>query len=353
MVLAATNTVSSSEPAQILASRSSSALSANGGADAAISSSSTVANGAGGGALRTRTADMQGGRLLALLVFVGLSLLSYKYLHSGELAHFVLKIQANPLGSLHVFVLFHVAAVVLLFPAMLLQAITGALYGLYAGLLVSWFASSVGQALAFLLGRYLFRASVKSYLVTRVPNFPQIEAAIKKEGWKLMCLLRLSPILPYNILNYAAALTPISFLAYSLSSAAAIIPWTCLYVYLGTLSTSVVAELARGKVVPQYRYRRANPVAGGADGAVVGAADGGADDDDGSRIHMLVSSSIYMALLCVTIVYGYVLSKRAITSVLKSVEDGGPGAGGGAGRSGGGGGGSSADVELATSSTKP
>lgn len=50
-----------------------------------------------------------------------------------------------------------------------------------------------------------------------------------------MCLLRLSPILPYNILNYAAALTPISFFAYSLSSAAAIIPWTCLYVYLGEL----------------------------------------------------------------------------------------------------------------------
>ncbi|EFJ52800.1 hypothetical protein VOLCADRAFT_86135 [Volvox carteri f. nagariensis] len=259
---------------------------------------------------------MQGGRLLALLVFAGLSLLSYKYVHSGELAHFVLKIQANPLGSLHVFVLFHISAVVLLFPAMLLQAITGALYGLYAGLVVSWFASAVGQSLAFLLGRYLFRSSVKAYLVQRVPNFPQIEAAIKKEGWKLMCLLRLSPILPYNILNYAAALTPISFFAYSLSSAAAIIPWTCLYVYLGTLSTSVVAELARGKLVPQYRYRRANP-----------GGDGGDSDSDGSRIHMLVSSSIYMALLCVTIVYGYVLSKRAITSVLKSVGDAGPGSG--------------------------
>lgn len=54
------------------------------------------------------------------------------------------------------------------------QAITGALYGLYVGLALSWFASSVGQALAFLLGRYLFRASVKAYLLQRVPNFPQI-----------------------------------------------------------------------------------------------------------------------------------------------------------------------------------
>ncbi|GIL77864.1 hypothetical protein Vretimale_6601 [Volvox reticuliferus] len=321
-----------SETAQIISSRSSSALSANGGTDATVGSSSTVANSGvlPAGGLRTRAADMQGGKLLALLVFVGLSLLSYKYVHSGELAHFVLKIQANPLGSLHVFVLFHIMAVVLLFPAMLLQAITGALYGLYAGLIVSWFASSVGQSLAFLLGRYLFRASVKAYLVQRVTNFPQIEAAIRKEGWKLMCLLRLSPILPYNILNYAAALTPISFFAYSLASAVAIVPWTCLYVYLGTLSTSVLAELARGKLVPQYKYRRTNP-------------DGSGDDEyDGTRVHMLVSSSIYMALLCVTIIYGYVLSKRAITSVLKSVGDGGPGSGTGSAAVG-----SGSDIELA------
>ncbi|KXZ52195.1 hypothetical protein GPECTOR_10g826 [Gonium pectorale] len=65
--------------------------------------------------------EIQAGKLLALVVFVGLSLLSYKYVHSGELAHFVLKIQANPVGSLHIFLLFHIAAVVFLFPAMLLQ----------------------------------------------------------------------------------------------------------------------------------------------------------------------------------------------------------------------------------------
>lgn len=286
---------------------------------------------------RGRGADLQAGKLLALVVFVGLSLLSYKYVHNGQLAAFVLRIQENPVGSLHLFIAFHILAVVLLFPAMLLQAITGALYGLYVGLALSWFASSVGQALAFLLGRYLFRASVKAYLLQRVPNFPQIEMAIKKEGWKLMCLLRLSPILPYNILNYAAALTPISFLAYTLSSALAIIPWTVLYVYLGTLSTSVVAELARGKFVTQPQV-------------VVGSGTSG-HEGGGMRLQMLLSSTLYCALLAVTIVYGYVLSKRAITSVLKSVADQGPGSGSEpAGSAGGSGGGSAADVELASGS---
>ncbi len=51
------------------------------------------------------------------------------------------------------------------------------------GLALSWFASSVGQALAFLLGRYLFRASVKAYLLQRVPNFPQI---VSGAGWRGM-----------------------------------------------------------------------------------------------------------------------------------------------------------------------
>jgi uncharacterized membrane protein YdjX (TVP38/TMEM64 family) len=114
---------------------------------------------------------------------------------------------------------------------MLLQVLSGALYSFYVGLLLSWFATSVGQALAFLLGRYLFRRSVKAYLIERVPNFPLIDATMKREGWKLMCLLRLSPLLPYNVLNYAAALTPIPFISYTLSSSLGIIPWTCLCTY--------------------------------------------------------------------------------------------------------------------------
>lgn len=69
------------------------------------------------------------------------------------------------------------------------------------------------------------------------------------------------------------------------------------------------------------------------------------------RLQMLLSSTLYCALLAVTIVYGYVLSKRAITSVLKSVADQGPGSGSEpAGSAGGSGGGSAADVELASGS---
>lgn len=55
-----------------------------------------------------------------------------------------------------------------------------------------------------------------------------------------VCLLRLSPVLPYNILNYALAITPVPFWVFTCASTFATVPWTALYVYLGTLSTNLM-----------------------------------------------------------------------------------------------------------------
>lgn len=186
-------------------------------------------------------------RLCLLVSFVVLSALTYMYLDAGRLTAFLIMVQNDPGGTVHVFLLFYTLAVVLLFPCMILQVVSGALYGFWVGMLVSWMATSVGQCLAFLLGRYLFRQLVKNYLHRTWPSFHSIDAAMRQEGWKLVCLLRLSPVLPYNILNYALALTPVSFLTFTIASAVATIPWTALYVYIGTFSTDLVA-LSRGKI---------------------------------------------------------------------------------------------------------
>lgn len=164
--------------------------------------------------------------------------------HTSVCTWSCLQIQGNPYGYLHSFLVAYTMSVIFLFPCMIVQVISGALYGFWMGLLISWFATSVGQSVAFLIGRYLFRPTVKSYLHSTWPSFPAIDAAIKKEGWRLVCLLRLSPVLPYNVLNYALAITPVSFWVFSIASAVATIPWTALYVYLGTFSTDLV-ELSR------------------------------------------------------------------------------------------------------------
>lgn len=228
-------------------------------------------------------------RMCLLLTFLLLSGLSYLYVDTGKLQMFLLIVQSDPWGTAHVFLAVYALSVVLLFPCMIMQVISGALYGFWMGLLVSWLATSIGQSLAFLLGRYLFRAPVKAYLHQTWPSFPTIDAAIKQEGCKLVCLLRLSPVLPYNILNYALALTPVSFLVFSAASAVATIPWTCLYVYIGTFSTDVMA-LARGKI--SY--------------------------DSGTNMALSILSMVFMV---VTTVYGYIWSNRAIVAVLKDVSE--------------------------------
>ena len=77
------------------------------------------------------------------------------------------------------------------------------------------------------------------------PRFRAIDEAIGKEGPKIVFLLRLSPIFPYNLLNYALGLTRVKFGSYVLASWIGMLPGTLMYVYLGSLAGSI-ATLATG-----------------------------------------------------------------------------------------------------------
>ena len=55
--------------------------------------------------------------------------------------------------------------------------------------------------------RYLLREAVVAWLAARFPKWPAIDAALSREGWKLVTLLRLSPLVPWNVLNYALSVT--------------------------------------------------------------------------------------------------------------------------------------------------
>lgn len=172
-------------------------------------------------------------------------------LDSRTIEQFVIVLKRNPLGTLPLFFSFYIVAIVLLFPGMVLQVIAGALYGLWIGLFVAWIATSAGQAFAFLLGRYLFRSTVSGFLTKRVPNFAVVENALAQEGWKLVCLLRISPIIPYNVLNYVLAVTSIGFWTFTIASAVSILPYTVGYVYLGSVSSDIFAVLrGEAKVDP-------------------------------------------------------------------------------------------------------
>ena len=105
--------------------------------------------------------------------------------------------------------------------------------------------STVGAALAFLCGRFFFRGWVQRK-IEEMPKFQAVERAIQKNGFYIVFLLRLSPIFPFNVLNYALGATTVQFWAYVLASWIGMGPGTFLYVYIGWAATSAASAKATG-----------------------------------------------------------------------------------------------------------
>ena len=139
----------------------------------------------------------------------------------------------------------YVAATLLLLPGSILTAGAGLAYGPLWGTLLVSPVSVLAATLAFLLGRGIARKRV-ARRIAQHPRFSAIDEAIGDSGFKIVLLLRLSPIFPFNLLNYALGLTRVSLRDYVLASLLGMLPGTFLYVYLGSLVTSA-SELLSGK----------------------------------------------------------------------------------------------------------
>jgi uncharacterized membrane protein YdjX (TVP38/TMEM64 family) len=146
-------------------------------------------------------------------------------------------------GALYAVV--YIAGTALFFPGLPLTLGAGFLYGAIIGTLVVSPASVAGATLAFLIARYLAR----DWVTRRIKKYPQAAAmdrAIEKNGFKAVVLLRLQPVLPFNILNYALGLTSIRLRDYMLASWIGMFPATVLYVYLGSVMNDI-SDLLRGR----------------------------------------------------------------------------------------------------------
>jgi len=146
-----------------------------------------------------------------------------------------------------VFVAGYVAACVAFVPGALLTIAAGVIFGLGRGVLCVFAGALLGSTAAFLVSRHLARRAIEKR-VAADPRFAAIDQAIARDGLKIVFLLRLSPVFPFNLLNYALGLTRVSLRDYLLASAG-MIPGTLLYVYYGTAIGSV-AQLAAGAPAP-------------------------------------------------------------------------------------------------------
>lgn len=144
------------------------------------------------------------------------------------------------------FVAGYAVATVAFVPGSLLTLAAGAIFGLGKGTALVLVAATLGACAAFLVSRYVARGLVERRLAGN-ERFTAIDRAIGAQGRRIVLLLRLSPIFPFNLLNYALGLTRVRFADYLVASIG-MLPGTLLYVYYGKVAGDV-ARLAGGAAV--------------------------------------------------------------------------------------------------------
>lgn len=145
----------------------------------------------------------------------------------------------GPLAPI-IFTLIYTITTVMLISGAVLTLGAGIIFGVVLGSIYVSIASTLAATVAFLIGRYLARGWVAKQIEDK-PRFQAIDSAVGKEGWKIVCLTRLSPVFPFVFLNYAFSLTQISLRDYVLASWVGMIPGTIMYVYLGSLAKDLAS----------------------------------------------------------------------------------------------------------------
>ncbi len=124
-----------------------------------------------------------------------------------------------------IFALIYVMAAVAMVPGGLFTIAAGAIFGLLWGFIAVSIGSTIGASIASLIGRYVARTAVEE-LAAKYPKFAAVDRAIDEGGWKIVAMLRLVPLFPFNAGNYLLGLTPVKFWHYVLASWIAMMPGT-------------------------------------------------------------------------------------------------------------------------------
>jgi uncharacterized membrane protein YdjX (TVP38/TMEM64 family) len=136
------------------------------------------------------------------------------------------------------FMAIYALATVLFLPGSVLTLAGGALFGPVWGTLWNLTGATVGAALAFLVARYLGA----DWVARRAgPRLSRLNQGVSAEGWRFVAFVRLVPIFPFNLLNYALGLTRIPFLAYVVASWIFMLPGTVAYTWLGFAGREALA----------------------------------------------------------------------------------------------------------------
>lgn len=176
---------------------------------------------------------MNNNRLIRILLFIGLAVgitLAIVYRSHFDTAALEAWIKGAGVMAPIVFMLIYALVTMLFLPGSVITLAGGALFGPVLGTIYNLTGATLGAVLAFLVSRYLASDWIAEKAGGKVK---QLINGVEGEGWRFVAFVRLMPLFPFNLLNYALGLTRIRFLHYLLATYVFMLPGAIAYTYLG------------------------------------------------------------------------------------------------------------------------
>jgi uncharacterized membrane protein YdjX (TVP38/TMEM64 family)/rhodanese-related sulfurtransferase len=180
-------------------------------------------------------------RILRLVLLLGLVVaIAFAIMNRDRFDAAMLQAWVRDAGVLApvVFMLIYAMATVLFLPGSVLTLVGGALFGPLLGTFYNLTGATLGAALAFLVSRYLASDWVAAKAGGRVR---QLINGVEAEGWRFVAFVRLVPLFPFNLLNYALGLTKIRFVHYLIATYVFMLPGAIAYTWIGYAGREAVA----------------------------------------------------------------------------------------------------------------
>jgi len=190
---------------------------------------------ANGGAIMNSKHLLRFALFLLLAVAITLAIIYRHQFHAAALRSWVQ--DAGPVAPL-LFILIRALATVLFLPGSILTLTGGALFGPVFGTFYNLTGATLGATLAFLVSRYLAADWVADRAGGRAK---QLINGVEEEGWRFVAFMRLVPLFPFNLLNYALGLTRIRLLHYIVATYIFMLPGAIAFTYLGYAGREAIA----------------------------------------------------------------------------------------------------------------
>ena len=208
------------------------------------------------GAAAKTTSFLAGGLAAGLFVLVGLGVV-FKDPLAVALGNFMVVVEGlGPRGYI-LFALVYTLLEVLAVPAAPLTMTAGALFGVPLGAALVLTSATAAACVSFMVTRYLARDRVMA-LAEKIGNgkWKAVDAAIGRDGFRVVLLLRLSPLLPFALSNYLYGLTSVPLNEYAAGSFLGMIPGTVAYVAAGTVGKKLLLNAEGRHESPSLSYAK-------------------------------------------------------------------------------------------------